>query len=414
MTFAGQLTHRYVGGELRFLATEYADGAHNLIEFRLPSGAADGRTIGVSQKTNSWAGPSVWPTFSGSPLAGHHHGISWDEAKGGLWGSFGIDYAGSGEQVGITRAITFRTLNSNGTVSNHVGPWGFQGVSQRCVMGKVLAVPGWAQTAHGIGPYLYGFGGYTSLIAQGGTGSLGLFAASGPDVTGLSASSGYPYGSGQGADFNVPSSAFSIVADHRGGTGYSDWYDGESQYRDRGIRSANVVNYCDLIDQSQALPGAPPVGDPTRARSYRWQSPAPDGKGRFVYGDSYFATPCIVSGPSKSGLVCIMSAAEGKAYYNASALNSTSAGAEIHAFSLADIGSAKAGQIPNWSVQPVAIKRITDEMTGIGMVFPSRQRELGGAVGATFDETTKKLWVAFTGFDNGGYGCALVCYDVNC
>lgn len=424
LTFTGQMTIRHIDGELRFLAIAFGESVtgKGLIEFRLPAGPADGREIGGAQRTNLWVGGDVWPSFS-SPdnlLAGHHCGIWYEELGGNtgrLWGSMGLDYPDS-TNSGMTQAVTARVLDDDGTVSGAVGAWGFQGVSQRCVMGRVQKNPAWFQAAYGVGPYLYGFGGYTSLIQQGGTGSMGLFAIAGPDVTTYAVGS-VPYWAGVGgADFNVPASDFKVLADHRSGIENGDFSAVTPPAWDRGWALSTKKNFYD--DPNTPANGA--LSNPAVRAFYDanpvssaavWKNPGADGHGRFDWGDSYFASGSWVDGPSKQGLVCVASINEVWGGYTNSVIDGHSGGAEIHAFDPADLGAVAGGTKSPWNVQPHAMKSITADLTGLGLVQLVRGAESGGPVSSCFDPATKTLWINFTGVD-GAYQCALLEYSVNC
>lgn len=439
MTFAGQLTHRYVGGEFRLLMSSQNAGQWDVIEVAPGrAGAADGRQLTSTVKTNTWNGTAVWKTFtdlgypSNQMLIGTHSGIWWEDLGGGtgrLWGSMGIDYPtafpATPSTDNQTQAVTVRTLNSNGTVSGYAGPWGFQGVSQRCVMGRVQKNPSWFQSAYSVGPYMYGFGGYASLVEQGGLCSYGLFAVAAPDVTTYPPSS-FAYGTGRSADWNVPSSDFKILADHRSGVSNSDYSGSTPRAWDRGWKLAATKNFFDSPSNTPAngtLTNAQVVAfyDANAVASdATWKNPGPDGKSRMDWADSYFASGTWIDGPSKQGLVAVASTNEQWGGYVNSTTGGKTGGAEIHCFDPADLGAVAQGTKQPWNVQPNAMKSITSDLLGLGLLLSFRGNEQGGAVGATFDATTGKLWLSVISVDQpagpfggGGYQCALVVYDVN-
>lgn len=85
----------------------------------------------------------------------------WEESRSRLWTTACEDYTNIAHQV----QIYTRTLNDNGTVSNINGPVGLQGINAKRVYGGAQAVPGWFSGAiAGVGPYVVGWGGYTSLV----------------------------------------------------------------------------------------------------------------------------------------------------------------------------------------------------------------------------------------------------------
>lgn len=493
IAFGAPITHRYVGGELRFLITAFNGGANDVVEFAIPAGAY-GQTI--STRTRLWAGNQVWGGFfSASILQGWHHGFHAEDVGGNtrLWLTAGIDYPGAG-YANMTCGVAVCQLNDNQTVSGANGMWGFQGVGHRCIMGKVLKNPAWFQSAYGVGPYLYCGGSYVSLLGQGGAGCLGLFTLAGPDVTGTSSRGTYPIPgyADLGDDWTSATGTFKILSDFRSGIGETDWYTspGNAGSFDRGRRLNAVANYFEgggqaanlsgtatwtngsatvTFSQSQTLTAGEwigpndqtygviqgaahqvlasnvngttatlnavwplatvtavcsryqrPPGSPQAAPTGNWLTPAPDGYGRWVWGDSYFSTQQWIDGPTKQGLVAVFAGAGGKAWYHAPGnfIGSDTGVAEIHVFSPASLGAVALGSANAWSVQPSDMKDITGDMTANGICTLSHGVENGGPSGATYDPTTKKLWVFSPGIDGafggGGYSCLLSCYAVNC
>lgn len=481
ITFRTGLAHRYVNGDLRFLLVAYNDGANDLIEVALPSG---GFGQNIFDRTNFWPGNTVWPNGGILPT---WQGL-WYEDKGGiddrLWSADAIDYPDI-DTDGMTQAISVRHLNNDGTISALNGRWGFQNISQRCIYGKVQLIPTWFQNQYGVGPYLYGFGGYASKMSEGGAVSLGLFALAGPDVTNYTPAPNY----NNINDWSIPTGSFDILADHRSGTIGDDWY---NQYTgqnfippfDRGWRLPTVQNYYEggqayigggtatftngsniitfsdpqtlndsdwigpwngnaLVGQSgNVISGAinnalsatlngPYTGQtttyqflvdvrPPQPPQGSWQSPAPDGNGRWVWGDSYTGTTCWIDTPNKTGIVCIGAFSRGKTWYHAPGnyLGSDSGSAEIHIFDPNDLGKVKLGQKNPWNVQPISIKDITNDLLQLNICSASRNMAGNNVAGATFDSTTKRLWLFCPGinanYDHAGYDCILACYQVNC
>jgi hypothetical protein len=487
------LAHRYVGGQLRFLITAPTNkGAWDLIEFALPRGGY-GQT--VSTRTNLWPSAAVWKDHG----LNDHYGLWWEDLGqdgGRLWSSQGINYPGAGTSY-LTEAISTRVLNADGTVSGWKGMFGFQGVGQRCISGRVQKNPAWFQTQYGVGPYLYGFGGSASRAGM--QVSFGAFAVAGPDVTTYKPPSSYPpkgYAD-DGSDWCVPSSDFKVLADHTSGVtanGGKDWYDlytgpGFVPGWDRGVRLNPVTNYycgnnyrivhasCTFTKDSATVkfgspqtlndgdwigplngtaptglvggPGqvvkgavkdaltatlnsgftaatitdtdfvvyvAPPKppghGGATRAQ---WTSPAPDGRNRFEEGALYGGSLNWIDGPSKYGIVAILSGAAGRAWYHVPGNygGSDSGSSEIQIFDPADLGAVAQGRKKPWNVQPAAMKDITPDLRPTGICTGSHGYELNCACAASFDPTTRTLWV-FSPFTGVGNNCVLSAYAVNC
>ncbi len=163
-----------------------------------------------------------------------------------------------------------RSLNSDGTISNLNGPWGLQGILGRRIYGGMQAVPSWFQTTYGTGAYCGGWGGYCSRLSIGPV-SLGPTFYTFPSPT------GYPTG-----ENGIPSSAFKTLMDHSGASLGGDWYaNGIPTTADRGVRDSDVRN-----DYETPY----------------WQSPAPDGLGRWVWGDSNWNTGCWIENVQQAGI----------------------------------------------------------------------------------------------------------------
>ena len=480
LTFGRTLTHRYVGGQLRFLSMGYGGSVGNdpLYEFTLPAGGFGG-TIATAQLTGTWA-EIFSPALSGPNMGGgDEHGLWWDEAKGGLWCSQATDYPGAGtpgSDTGIykTSCVTFRQLSSDGTINNFVGKYGFQGIGQRAIGGGVRGVPASWQSSWEFGPYLYGFGGYTSLMAQGYGPSLGLMLLNGPDVT--------TYPSPTAA---IPLTDWKIAADHRTGCTQSNY---NPSTGDRGVRLSQPANYFDggdprnnpvggsskvnvsgttvtwvsgtsfqswwagysVLVNGVSTPAGPfsvtingiacPVASYVNSTTIllttapgdgsslamacpsavptvppqdgaHWLSPSPDGKNRWVWDDSYNGSVVLVDGPNKYGLVAVANLLAGECYYSSSTLHGTSRAAELHVFDPADLQACLNGTKQPWAVQPAWMRDLTTELGLTGGAGGNAIQ--GGIAAATFDSTTNLLWLWEPGV-NGGYTCYLHCYQVNC
>lgn len=394
LAFGRTLTHRYVNGQLRFLAMGYGGTVGNdpVYEFTLP--AEFGQNC---VQTNEWK-EIFAPALSGPNIGGgDEHGLWWDDAKGGLWCSQATDYPGAGtlgSDTGIyrTSCVTFRQLNADGTITGFQGKYGFAGIGQRAIAGGVRAVPASWQSRWNLPPYLYGFGGYTSLMAQGYGCSLGLMLVGAADVT------GYP----------SPTSAiptFTVFADHRTGATQSNYNPATG---DRGIRLTQPTNYFDGGDP-RPNPSTPPTVPPVVGA--RWLSPAPDGKNRWVWDDSYNGAVVCIDGPNKYGLVCIANLLAGNCYYGGSTLHGTARAVELHVYDPATLAQAAAGQIKPWAVQPSAMADWAAYLGETGGT--SGNAVQGGMVAATFDATADTLYVWEPGV-SGGYPCWIHAFKVNC
>jgi hypothetical protein len=509
------LTHRYVGSELRLMMTDLGSGYVDVSEFTLP-GSFGVDISGVNLKTK-WIGQNFWGLHIASGIASNHFDIWWEDLSGGtggngrMWSTHGVDYPTSGagfNAIGLCSAIMVRDLASGGVVSNLAGVWGFEGVSQRCVMGGMAAVPGWFQSLYSLSyPYIYGFGGYSSLINQGGTCSLGLVGIFGPDPTGYTPyftpatyGNSPPYNGGSN-DWSIPTSDFKIGSDHRSGSvPNNDWYTSYTTPSaipyDRGVCLTAASNYYDKLDNTatyvrdpvgfasftngsavvtfanaQTLKTGDVIasypdsgGDPANSVYYThagvvavgitgqtsvtltapytgptintywahfdnpatlergissgngvWQSPAPDGRSRWPWGNSYFGAVTWIDG-AKTGIVGFLSASAGKCFYGTVSGNfliSDDTKFEIHVFDPADVAAGALGTKNHWLVQPVSMRDITADMHSYLLYWP-RNTDASAIVGSTFDDKTNTLYLLVSGCYVGGVlGSVVLAYNVD-
>lgn len=387
-TFGMGLTHHRVDGQLRFLTVSY-DGPSKarLIEFALPADMGQK----ITTLTGSWA--DIWsPKPAPAIGAGDEYGLWMETLPGGserLWTTHGTDYPSDGAKPGQSLyplGVAVRILKSDGKITGLAGEYGFAGVSPRAIYGGVQPIPQWFRRKYSISqPYAVGWGGYASRMVGGSACSLGLMALAIPELA------KYP------ADTVLPSKDFKIMADHRSGTTNArDWYAaGKPTSFDRGRRNADVEN---LYDSATG--------------TMQWRSPAPDGFGRFVWGDSYYNTGCWIDGP-KGGFLVIGSFSKGKAFYQDSTLNNSGRHAELQIFDPNDFGKVLQGKKESLAVQPVASKLLTNDLTPLGLLYPYKGNNPFGAIGgATFDAETGHLYLWCPGV-GGGYECRLVVYKVN-
>jgi hypothetical protein len=414
------LTHRYVGGDLRFLTVALSYGGpgqgapgNALIHEYSIAGKAFGST--VDTVTNLWNSP--WGNIDGDPagprkIDGKWFGVWWDQAQNRLWTVDAIDY---GDHTSPRQVQIFtRTLNADGTVSNIKGPVGLAGVADKRIFGGIQAVPSWFQTLYGTGPYVAGWGGYTSKVDQLGKASLGPTMYAIPD----------PAGFANGAD--IPANQFKQIMDCAVATQYQDWYlSGRTNPTtfDRGIRISPVTNYFDDNDKdsmgiARPNPSTPPTLPPNPGN---WLSPAPDGYGRWVWGDSYWATGCWIDGPNKHGFLTVGTFGTGVCYYKGSTLDWEGRGFEFHIYDPDRLGDAVVRGRPTWHVKPTNLFTVASRMGGaaadLALGFGGTPNSAGSISAATFDPTTNRLYVMASGLDNGSGGFSgnnrLLVFSVN-
>jgi len=359
------LTHRYVNGDLRFLTLDLTG---RLTEFSL-TGHAFGDL--VNQVTQTWSQP--WGTPK--TLHGSFFGLWWDEAGQRLWTTHATDYNANFEPV----QIYTRTLNANGTISNLRGPIGLQGLHAKRVYGSCQPIPQWFQTQYNVPPYACGWGGYTSILTVGSSMGFTMYAV--PD----------PAGYASGSD--IPNSQFTVMADHAAGSTRNDWYAaGAPTTLDRGRRLTRPINYFDGGDNrpngnctgcTSDTPTNPPLS------TAQWLSPAPDGFGRWVWGDSYYNTGLWIDSPTKTGFIAVASLGSGKTWYCTS-ICTEQREFELHIFDPADLGQVIQGQMAPFNLQPKLMAQLTLPGLGGGLRVSNPRRNIAGA---TFDPTTNRLYL---------------------
>ncbi len=345
------LTHHYVNGELRFLTTQTAG---QLREFSL-AGTSCGQTIATPTRT--------WADIGGFDVGYDYRGIWMEQAKARLWTVGAQSYT----VTHFPTQIYTRTLNDDGTISNLHGPVSLRGIPAKRVFGGAQAVPTWFQQQYGVGPYIVGWGGGTSLILQGGNASIGPTMYGMPD----------PADSANGATVRAKTIADFATAD-----------------RYRGARVTLPLNYLDGGDP-RPNPPTPPTSPPIS--SAQWLSPRKDGKGWMTPVDAYWNTMQWIETPTKHGVVAVLSACGGKAYYMLSDINCDFMQFELHIFDPATLGRAAQGRLSPHAVEPASMRELT--LPGFGATNKGEMTSSMSVGGATYDPVTGKLYVLAMGIN---------------
>lgn len=324
-TYMGGLTHRYVSGELRFLSLTHTGRLH---EYRLPSGFGQEQTGTTAQ----------WD-LSGLNALGDHRGLWFEQAKNRLWISSGPDYT----TEYIPGRVTLVQLNADGTVTRlkqfHLS------VPGKRTYGGCNAVPAALVSQIG-GAYVCGWGGYTSLVAQGGGASIGptMYAIPDPDTI------------ADGATVTVRTVLDAAST--------------------RGVRASHPVNYFDGGDPRQNPPTRPTEPPLSTAA---WLSPNSDGLGWMVWGDSYYNTGMWIG----TTFASVASLCQGACWYQSSTLAFDGRQFELHQWDGATLGSDP-------------LKR-PDRMTALTVprgnaVVWGGNSPTGNLAGATYDATTGRVY----------------------
>ncbi len=373
LNYGQGFTHRYVNGQLRFLAFSFfgnvPGGGHHLIEFAAP--AALGST--VTTRTNHW--PDIMGSTGLGTGNGVWMGLWYEQARNRLWTTWAIDYPDDVMAL-YTKSLVVRTLHDDGTVSNVAGPWGLSGVQQRRIYGGVTALPQWFQDLYQVGPYAVGWGGYASR--------MGLGVSMGPTFYAMAEPTAYPAG-------DIPTSGFKTLMDHSSGTLGADWYaSGRPTSFDRGVRNGDVRNDYDTPN---------------------WQSPAPDGLGRWTWGDSNWNTGTWIETATGFGFITVPKLCNGRTWYQTSTLHCERQSAEIQVFDPRMLGEVAQGARASWNTHPASRWEITSDCTPLGLMWGrSGNGPDGGPCGASYDPTTQQLYVYCVG--GNSLNSYILVYDV--
>ena len=154
---------------------------------------------------------------------------------------------------------------------------------------------------------------------------MGLGVSMGPTFYAIPEPTAYAAG-------DIPTSAFKTIMDHSGGTTGADWYaSGKPTSFDRGVRNSDVKNDYDT-------PG--------------WQSPAPDGLGRWTWGDSNWNTGAWIETPTRFGFITVPKLCNGRTWYETSTLHCERQSAEIQVFDPRELGEVALGTRASWNTYP--------------------------------------------------------------
>lgn len=378
--FANGLTCRNVSGDLRMLWFSIDNSIHEV--------SLAGKNFGdqITNLTTEW----VISDFLNYRSPDKHTSIWYETAKSRLWIATAVDYPDDNYCNNTTQAIYTLTLNSDGYSASHSnlrGPFGLQGIGARRIYGGAQAIPTWFQSLYGVGPYAVGWGGYASRMSTGLTVSLGPTAYAIPEPTTYSDNA------------SIPTGSFKIMADFGGGLSSGDWYAaGHPTTFDRGRRITNPINYFDGGDNRQNPSTAPDFAPLPGAQ---WLSPAPDGYGRWAWGDTYEGGAVWIDGPTKSGFVVVGNFGGGKCYYAVSSLHSDYVIIERHIFDPYDFGLALQGSKPVFEVYPASMMQLNLSGMGAGQTV----------VGSTYDPVSKKYFILGRGINT--YNLRLYVYSVN-
>jgi hypothetical protein len=276
----------------------------------------------------------------------------------------------------IPTQIYTRTLNTNGTVSNVRGPISLSGIPAKRVYGGAFEFPSWFRSQYGVQQYAVGFGGYTSLMLQGGNISLGPAMYAVPDPASYSSGS------------TLSTSEFRTLLD----------FAPPNQYR--GTRLTLPLNYFD----GGGGTGAQQTGSNTRPTypplsSGSWLSPAADGTGWWTWGDHYEGA-MFIDGTTKAGIVMLASVGMGATWYANSTLNYDNRAVELHVYDPAQVGAVAQGKTAITGVKPAAMGVLSQIVEPAGSIHFTGN---GPNFAPAYDSVGKRLYVLSFGTGITGY-----------
>ena len=178
-------------------------------------------------------------------------------------------------------------------------------------------------------------------------------------------------------------SDFKVLMDHTSGNVQNDWYSNgglaPSNF-DRGSRTPDYVNFYEGGGGYPSKPGS-------------WQK-APDGRGRWVWGDSAYQTGIWLDLPTKHGFLLIPTVHTGNVWYQNSTLNWNGRTAEFHIYDPQELGEVARGSRPVWGVKPSDVWR--PDWPGIKFTGGQGNSQIRTVAGATFDARTNRLYARWT------------------
>jgi hypothetical protein len=355
-SYGAGLAHRYIDKELRFLALTHVPGD---ISYQLMEIIAPELNEGVNKFFAQWQ--DLWKGLRRQGGMGQHHGIWWNEAKKVLWSTAAVDYPNDNE-ADISQTIILSDLGNNGTTKSVHGLIGLEGISARRIYGGFTSIPAWFQNKYKTGPYAVGFGGYASRVTYG-------KASMGPVLIAIPDPADFPNNT------NIPTDKYQTLMDYSDGTVTDVWYPKYSHpiSGDRGARTPDVINEYDS-----------------------WTSPAPDGFGRWTWGDSAYQTGIWIDLPDKHGFIIIPTVQTGRTWYQNSNLNAEGKTAEFQVYDPYEFGEVLDSKRKVWDVKPKHIWRPKQ--------FPVNKNHAGNtcqytACAASFDTTRNRLYVRWTFYE---------------
>lgn len=453
------LTHRYVGGELRFL--RYRSGT--LTEFKI-AGLSFGASIAAAQVTNTWTSVGC--------LNWNYHNFWYEESTGRLHTLSGNDYDATPRRIDwCTRELH----PTDHTVSNVHGPVGLQGFSAKRLFGNVFPVPQWFRDQYADYAYALLGGGYTSLMHTGGGAAIGTTFFLAPDLSGFSANTDIPsgqfvvlsnqytgnstaYGSGWNVSYDRGARLTGRVENYldcpnderaEGATGclpiltvngqcntsgttvtwlsgtngknfneVDHWWPGETiringvNYTIDSVTNGTTLELTTSAGTQSNVAYVGPATRPVADAGDNWGDPAPDGDARMTWSDFYGGAGAWITGTNKHGIVRFGDFGCGKVWYGDARLKYDDRCYELHIFDPHDYGDVVQGEKNTFEVQPTHMAALTLSGDNSALTGESAGIQLFPQPAATYDETTKRLYLVVP-FQPNANRSRLYVYEVN-
>ncbi len=343
----GAFTHRYVRGELRFLATSHDYSGGLVYEVKYPGLSAT--LPPIAEVVTDWKdiyGDKRWVDNDGGYSTAKGlwtYGLHWSEEHRRLYWNYGHWYNASSP---LNPTLGFSTLDEAASKATAVGVWRFRNRPEKFVRGGCLDVPRWFADRYTGGKTLgVGFGGYFSIFQ---TGSLGpaLCAIDHPDPN---------------------------AVQHKG-----------------YLEQIPLVGY--------PLANKPP-GPPDRCHrntDYKTEFDAwiPSGNvGYWTWVDEIWSGGTWIDLPDKHGVLFFSVLGHGRVWYERSDRHAERGKYWCLAYHPRDLAAVAQRRKQQWEVQPAATWEVafgTDFGPDLGPWNGSQGRMVGGA---TFDARTRRLYV---------------------
>ncbi len=358
-SYISRLSHRYVDGHFRLLTL--ATGGTTLHELSI-----EGMSFGDLRftTTNDW---DMSAALISTQATLGYNGIWWDAVNNRLLWCCHVDYSNQAIPA-ILRSIV---LNETSHTTDSVHTVRLEAGDAKEVYGGFDRNPAWFRSAYSVPEYICGWGGYSSLVGVGA--SMGPFFCGLPEILNYS------------QDATIPATDTVVMADHHSGTTSVDWYLDTTQTFDRGVRLTFPVNYFDGGDP-RSNPTTRPVSPPISTAG--WLSPAPDGLGRWIFGDSHFGSGCWIDTGSKAAFVTAFAGTADCGYYANSVIQNDGRIAELHIYDPIHMGEVALGSRAVWNLKPTYIRPL--ETTG--QTSAGSAGEANAVNGMTYDSITKRLY----------------------